>query len=84
MTLTIQVLAFAQLADELGWRRQAVTLDLDPPTVRAALDVVAGDHAAVAAMREHLAVAVNDRYVTSDHELTDGDEVALIPPVSGG
>ena len=29
-------------------------------------------------------VAVNNNYVTSDFELNDDDEIALIPPVSGG
>lgn len=42
------------------------------------------------AFREHeklwdsLAVAVNQEYVSSAHLLRDGDEVALLPPVSGG
>jgi molybdopterin synthase catalytic subunit len=31
-----------------------------------------------------LLYAVNREYVEREHELTDGDEVALIPPVSGG
>ena len=31
-----------------------------------------------------LAVAVNREYVASGAELQDGDEVALLPPVSGG
>jgi MoaE-MoaD fusion protein len=31
-----------------------------------------------------LAVAVNHEYVTADYFLKDGDEVALLPPVSGG
>jgi MoaE-MoaD fusion protein len=31
-----------------------------------------------------LLYAVNKEYAAGDHELTDGDEVALIPPVSGG
>ena len=31
-----------------------------------------------------LVVAVNGEYVPMDHALGDGDEVALIPPVSGG
>jgi len=31
-----------------------------------------------------LVYAVNRRYVDRDHVLDDGDEVALIPPVSGG
>lgn len=29
-------------------------------------------------------LAVNRRYVALDHVLADGDEVALVPPVSGG
>ena len=31
-----------------------------------------------------LVVAVNQEYQDHDHPLGDGDEVALIPPVSGG
>ena len=31
-----------------------------------------------------LAYAVNRQYVDRDHELEDGDELAIIPPVSGG
>ncbi len=30
------------------------------------------------------AVAVNRKYARPDHALAEGDEVALIPPVSGG
>ena len=33
---------------------------------------------------EGLLYAVNRRYAEREHELADGDEVALIPPVSGG
>ena len=33
---------------------------------------------------ERLVVAVNYEYRDYDHQLVDGDEVALIPPVSGG
>ena len=31
-----------------------------------------------------VAIAVNSEYTTVDHALREGDEVALIPPVSGG
>jgi molybdopterin synthase catalytic subunit len=34
--------------------------------------------------RMPLAVAVNREYAPEDHELSDGDEIALVPPVSGG
>jgi molybdopterin synthase catalytic subunit/sulfur carrier protein ThiS len=33
---------------------------------------------------EGLAYAINREYVDSEHPLTDGDELAIIPPVSGG
>jgi molybdopterin synthase catalytic subunit/molybdopterin converting factor small subunit len=33
---------------------------------------------------EGLAYAVNRAYVSRDHRLADGDELAIIPPVSGG
>ena len=31
-----------------------------------------------------LVIAVNQEYQSHDYELAEGDEVALIPPVSGG
>ena len=31
-----------------------------------------------------LRAAVNDEFVSWDHPLTDGDQVALLPPMSGG
>ena len=34
--------------------------------------------------RVHLRLAVNSEYVDFNHKLHDGDEVAIIPPVSGG
>lgn len=35
-------------------------------------------------MREALAFAVNEQYRDSGTRLSDGDTLALIPPVSGG
>ncbi|HAL55197.1 MAG TPA: hypothetical protein DCP63_01645 [Bacteroidetes bacterium] len=34
--------------------------------------------------RPSLMLAVNREYVSSEHPLKNGDEVAVIPPVSGG
>lgn len=34
--------------------------------------------------RNSLRLAVNYEYVPNDHPLKNGDEVAVIPPVSGG
>jgi molybdopterin converting factor small subunit len=35
-------------------------------------------------MWDSIAVAVNQEYAKADVVLKDGDEVALLPPVSGG
>jgi molybdopterin converting factor subunit 1 len=39
---------------------------------------------AIAQRLDTVAVAVNLQYVARDHRLKSGDEVAVIPPVSGG
>lgn len=38
----------------------------------------------LAALWSSIAVAVNQQYATGTANLSDGDEVALLPPVSGG
>ncbi len=58
---------------------------LELPTGATARDAVT----AVAAAHDQLdprgsMVAVNAHYARPDHELSDGDEVAILPPVSGG
>ncbi len=77
------VLLFAQLADAVGTDRLEIE-PADAATVDDALDMLAGRHPAIGAMRGTLAVAVNERYCTPDTTLHDGDVLALIPPVSGG
>ena len=77
------VLLFAQLAETVGANR--LTLELpDGSTVSDALDTLSGRHPEIADLRPILAVAVNERYSTHTAELTNGDTIALIPPVSGG
>ena len=43
-----------------------------------------GENPRLERMRPVTMLMVNKAYVTHDHELYDGDELALIPPVSGG
>jgi molybdopterin converting factor subunit 1 len=77
------VLLFAQLAETVGANR--LTLDLpDGSTVSDALDTLSDRHPGIADLRTILAVAVNERYASQTAALTDGDTIALIPPVSGG
>ena len=81
--MRIRVLLFAAVADQVGQSERDVDVP-DGSTVADALDRLAADHAPIAAMRDRLATAVDMTYVKPDHVLQDGDELALIPPVSGG
>jgi molybdopterin converting factor subunit 1 len=61
-------------------------IELDLPsgaTVRDAVRTVVQQHPLVAQGRQ-VVIARNREYVDGDTPLADGDEVALIPPVSGG
>ena len=48
------------------------------------VDVVMRDHPDLCPNPSELVVAVNQEYVSHNHQLKEGDEVAFIPPVSGG
>jgi molybdopterin synthase catalytic subunit len=73
--VTVRVRLFAGLREHAGWQEReisAATVD----EVWATLDL--GDEP------DGILYAVNKRYVDRSQTLADGDEVALIPPVSGG
>src|SRR5260370_14302896 len=70
-----------------SYREAARTSRLDTPLpvgarVRDLIDVLAASIPSLLTTRG--LVAVNHTYVTVETTLKDGDEVALIPPVSGG
>ena len=78
MSLHIKVLAFAALRERLGFAEREVEL-ADGATVAEVLASVVP-----AGLRQGLAFAVNRDYAALTTSLADGDEVALLPPVSGG
>ena len=81
MKLSVQI--FATLAHKLGRSEIDVQLD-DGATVGDMLKNAASQYPSIAPLLERSAVAVNLSYVKADHTLRPDDEVALIPPVSGG
>ena len=56
----------------------------DGATVDEVFDSMAEEFPALAAMKASLKFAVNQEFVEMDQRLSDGDEMAVIPPVSGG
>lgn len=82
--MRIRVLAFGVLREMLP--SADFRLDIPAPcTAGQLLDTLAQEHGAAATdIWDSIAVAVNRDYVDRSHLLTDGDELALLPPVSGG
>lgn len=83
--MRINLLAFGILRDLLGSSVGPVDLPAGS-TVRDLLERCRLAHhgAAPPDLWSSLAVAVNREYVSASQPLADGDEVALLPPVSGG
>jgi molybdopterin converting factor small subunit len=74
---------FAQYAELLGTEELTLALS-QPVSVAGALDHLRREHAGAAQLPEKPLVAVNLRHVSPDQRLTDGDELALLPPLAGG
>ncbi len=73
--MTVRVKLFAGLRERAGWSER----EIEASTVAEVWPALAlGDEP------PGLLYAVNRRYVERDATLANGDEVALIPPVSGG
>lgn len=82
--MLIRVRFFAILKEKVGGR-EGVELELsDGATVAEAMTLLADSEPELAHWLPKVAPAVNRDYVRREHVLRDGDELALIPPVSGG
>lgn len=81
--MNVQVLLFAQARERAGLARLALAL-APGARVRDALEALERAHPGLAALRPHLAVAVNGTLARDGDALPDGAELALLPPVSGG
>lgn len=81
--MTIRVRLFAILRDRAG--AAETSLDLPPgSTVAQALAPLLGQLPSLGPDLPRCGYAVNHAYVPPHTVLHDGDELALIPPVSGG
>ena len=81
--MRITVKLFGALREQAG--SGEVPLDLpDGAPAAAVLEALAGRLPALAALGSRVVVSVNPAVVRGDRPLAEGDEVALLPPVSGG
>jgi molybdopterin synthase sulfur carrier subunit len=83
----VKLLYFAWLRARIGHAEEVVDL---PPQVRDVaglldwLQARGGRYAEALQDLSIVRVAVNQDYVSNEHPVRDGDEVALFPPVTGG
>lgn len=79
-SIAVDVCVFAGLRERLGTGRLTVTV----PVGSTASDVFARLFPAEAAQHFRVMYAVGQTYVSPQHVLAAGDEVALVPPLGGG
>ncbi len=85
---------FASLREAMGWSEQHVVASGQPATPLALwqqLDLAAAWEAASSTPPQDseelppgVRVAINQQFANADTPLADGDELAFLPPISGG
>src|SRR5713101_6210109 len=79
----VRVLFFGAARDAAG--REELELSLSSRSnVASALAELLATHPALQRFGNSLLLAVNQEYALPDREISDGDELAVLPPVSGG
>jgi molybdopterin converting factor subunit 1 len=81
--MTVRLRFFASLRERLKASAAERTL-ADGATVADLWAALCRERPDLQPLSASISFAVNREYVEREHVLADGDEVALIPPVSGG
>ncbi len=79
----ITVLYFASAKNATGKRRESIKLP-EGTTIRELLLNITSIHPRIKNILNSMQIAVNYKVVDADAILKEADEVALLPPVSGG
>ncbi len=87
LAAAVRVRLFAALREKAGWGERLVTLEGSPTSAtdlwhRLALDD--GSSAGAAGVPPTIRVAINQAFASADTPLRPGDEVAFLPPITGG
>ncbi len=81
--MRVEVLLFAGLAEAAG----AASIHIDLPENAVVATLIEGIQSAVPGLRGRIrgvAIAINRRYASPNDPIRPNDELAMIPPVSGG
>lgn len=80
--MEIKIIAFGIARDIIGGNQSTITCATET-TVAQAFEQLIEIYPDFNKLNS-LKMAVNEEYVTNDFVISDGDELVLIPPVSGG
>ncbi len=81
--MQVTVKLFGSIREAAGAKELAVSLP-EGSTVTDLRLLLARDHPSFEEMADRLRISVNYEFVSGDAALSEGDEVAFLPPVSGG
>ena len=81
--MRIRVVYLGMLKETIGRPTDSIEVP-ESATLKELLDAAQKQAPAIEDFRKILAYSVNYEYALVDHKLRDGDEVALLPPVTGG
>ncbi|WP_417460257.1 molybdopterin converting factor subunit 1 [Kordiimonas sp.] len=82
-----QILYFSWVRETIGKSEESFSLPQGVTTVSALIDHLATrgeNYARAFAKQDAIRIAVNQVHVKPDHNVTNSDEIAFFPPVTGG
>jgi molybdopterin synthase catalytic subunit len=82
-SVRVRLLYFAVVREIIGQSEETREIR-NGQTLEQLFDEIIEDYPAISRLRPSLLFMVNEEYASPQHTIMDGDEIALIPPVSGG
>jgi sulfur-carrier protein len=81
--ISINILYFAFVKDKTGVEFDLLDLPSDT-SVKSLINLILEKHPALSNIIDIIQISVNYKIVDVDTILKDGDEIAFLPPISGG
>lgn len=82
--VTVNVKLFAMVREIVGREELLLTVSGNPPTVHLVREHLLAEYPALLPLLPFSQISVNEEIQPDDAVLSQGDEVAVLPPVSGG
>ena len=81
--MEVRILCFASTQDVTGQRELTLQVP-DSATAGGCLEALKSEYPALGPILGRCRIAVNDEFASESDAVSDGDTLALLPPMSGG